>query len=492
MATEAELEKIVEIAGHGGYNVVILLVSSTIHLAATLDLLSFCVTAPAASCDLQLGMAEISLLTSIPFAGYVSALPWGYYADMHGRRRAILVSASVGSILGIMTSFASSFTMMLVLKFLGCTFSTACITLTITYLGECTCSKYRTKYMFILNCFNLGSDLVCYALAYFILRMEFNVDIPWLAISYRPWRLFTLSMSLMLGAGAVMMFFLHESPKFLANKGDVDQALHVLKTAYGVKEGTEELVTNSLLFADKKLDSTKTTFWNSVVQQTVPIFQPPLLIHTVQLFFLLSVCCSTNNVFFMWFPTMVNSFFNSIASDDSSFCDRITSNITTTIENNVVCDSTISNATIFSGMAFSTFFTIVNYGTSLISNYRKSVLIITLTIAGLSTVIVDLIYQPIISILLFILIQLAGVSGGNVCSYFNDVYPTTYRGLGTSLGSMTARISSMIGVYIVGSTIVDHCRITFFAWSIFVFVGVAAAWSLPAEKKKLNPSTDPS
>ncbi|KAJ0175705.1 hypothetical protein K1T71_008864 [Dendrolimus kikuchii] len=476
---ESNLDKALDIAGHGRYNILILFVSSFIHLAAVLDLLGYCVTVPAASCDLQLGLAEISILTSVPFAGYLSALPWGYYADTHGRRKAILVSATVGSTIAIITSFSVSFKVMLVLKLIGCFFSTASITLSITYLGECTNSKNRNKYIFIMNSFNLASDFICYVLALGILSLEFNVPIPWLGITYRPWRLFALIMASMLALGAVMIFFMEESPKFLVNKGDTDKAMQILKKFYGVKQSDESLVTKG----DKK----EINFWNSVVAQVIPIFRPPLVLRTIQLFFLMSVCLSTNNVFFMWFPTMVNSFYSSMSQTNTSFCEKIVANLTSTPDLDYeICDDTISKNTIYSGMAFSIFFTIVNYLSSKLASWRKIVLISTLCISGISCVLVNLIYQPIVSMIFFILIQLAGILVGNVASYFVDLYPTSYRGLGTSLGLMCARITCLSGVNIVGATIVDYCNLTFFGWAVFVFSGIFVAFFLPSDRKKIN------
>lgn len=54
-------------------------------------------------------------------------------------------------------------------------------------------------------------------------------------------------MALMLAVGAVMMLCLHESPKFLANRGHVDKALSVLKSSYGLKGNDADYVVSSLL-----------------------------------------------------------------------------------------------------------------------------------------------------------------------------------------------------------------------------------------------------
>lgn len=85
-------------------------------------------------------------------------------------------------------------------------------------------------------------------LALLILPLEFSVPMPLLGITYRPWRLFALIMALMLALGAVMIFFLEESPKFLVNKGDTDKAMQILKKYYGVKQNDESLVSIVKIF----------------------------------------------------------------------------------------------------------------------------------------------------------------------------------------------------------------------------------------------------
>lgn len=77
-------------------------------------------------------------------------------------------------------------------------------------------------------------------IAYFILPLTFNIPITWLSINYRPWRLLTLLMALPLGIGAVMMWFLYESPKFLANSGKNDQALKVLRKIFEINGGDSQ------------------------------------------------------------------------------------------------------------------------------------------------------------------------------------------------------------------------------------------------------------
>ncbi|KAJ8719967.1 hypothetical protein PYW07_012010 [Mythimna separata] len=474
-----EIEEALELTGHGCYDFLLLTACSIIHLGAIMDMLGISLVVPAASCDLQLSLEESGMLNSVSFAGFMFALPWGYTADKYGRRKALLISSSIGFIMSTLTSFSTSFYMMLILKFLSASFSTASITLTITFLGECTSKGRRNKYVCTQNVFNLASDLVCFGLAYFILPLDFNVPIPFLT-SYRPWRLMGLCMSIPLGIGSLLMCFLKESPKFLANMGETDKALEVLTAMYKANNGKNGVYPVKSLMKIDKPDSA-ISFWDSVVKQTVPIFKPPQLWRFLQLFLLFSICCASNNVFFVWFPTMVNSFYTTVA-EDTSFCEKIIANITP-VQLNETCIETDPIHTIYAGLLFSLSFIVINVAVIPVSNWRRTLMIGTFILSGVCCILVDLVRQPVASMVIFIAIQLTGVCVGSVGSYYDDLFPTSYRGLATSLGMMFARFVCLGGVNIVGAAVIDYCRITFYCWAVFVFSGIIAVLFLPSEAK---------
>lgn len=100
-------------------------------------------------------------------------------------------------------------------------------------------NNYQTK---LLQCtvFILTKLLFLVAgLAYIILPLSFNLPIG-STFTYKPWRLLSLTLAIPLALGAFMILFLHESPKFLANKGELDKALEVLKSTYRINGGHDD------------------------------------------------------------------------------------------------------------------------------------------------------------------------------------------------------------------------------------------------------------
>ncbi|PZC78134.1 hypothetical protein B5X24_HaOG202585 [Helicoverpa armigera] len=441
-------DEAVELTGHGRYNYLLLAVCSIISNAFALDMFGYATVVAASTCDLNIGLKQVGVLASAPFAGVLFAFPWGYYADTHGRRQALLVSTAVGFLLASISSFSPSWQFMLIVKTIGSSFSTASFTLSMTIVGECTIARHRSQYMQILNSFNLASEFVGFGLAYFILSKDFNIPLPWFGITYRPWRLLTFILALPLGIGATFMFLLLESPKFLASQGHHHKALEVLERIYKINGG--------------KKDGYPVGF-----------------------------CFFCNNIFAMWYPTMVNFFFKSFNEEQTNttsanFCQRISSQTLDPQDiESYTCNDTISMYTIYSGMLCGLFFFITNLVVSTFASRTRLVLIGTLVVSGVSSSLVNL-NDPVANMVFFTLVQFTAVGIGCVATYFVDMYPTCHRGLVTSLGMMVARMMSFLGINVIGILVMSHCELTFYCMSLLALSGIVVALFLPADRKSVR------
>ncbi|KAJ8718795.1 hypothetical protein PYW07_016351 [Mythimna separata] len=479
----------VELTGHGRYNYLLLTVCCIIANAFALDIFGFATVVAASSCDLKMGLREIGILASAPFAGFLFAFPWGYYADTRGRRRTLLLSTTVGFAFAAVSSFSPNWQFMMVVKLIGSSFSTASYTLSMTILGECTGVRHRSRFLQILNSFNLASELVAFSLAYLILPLTFTLSLPWFGMTFKPWRLFTLVLALPQGIGALFLFFLHESPKFLASRGELVNALEVLERIYKTNGGKKDgYPVKHILISDSEVKHSS-AFWKSIAEHTLPIFKPPLLWRTVQLFFLIALCCSTNNMFMMWFPTMVNFFFNSFSEEQKtsqSFCDRIYSQTVPVPETETyTCDDNISMNTIYTGIVCGLFYFLLNMFISRFASRPRLLLIAILVVSGVSSSLVNL-KEPVANLVFFTLVQTTALGIGIVAGYFVDLYPTCHRGLVTSLGMMVARLVSFLGVNVIGVLITSYCELTFYYISLLSFVGIVVSLFLPPDRRSVS------
>lgn len=480
---DVAIEDALDFAGTGCYNITALMTCCIITVGGVIDLLGFSLILPAMSCDLQLDLKQSGILASVPFFEFIFAQAWGYFADTQGRYKALLFSVVPGFVFAFVSCFSTNFWMMAILKFLGSCFNVASITLVVIYLGEVTPRKYRNKFIFVQNFFNLASDFVCYSMAYFILTLDFALQTP--LLTFRPWRLLTLLMTLPLGIGAVMLIFLHESPKFLANKGRTEKALDVLKVMYHRNGGQKENYSVKSL-KEENVESEAVSLWDSLTKQVVPIFKPPLLWVTVQLFFLFAVVNATNNVFYVWFPTLMASYFNSDSvNENNGFCQTVNSNRSVILtEDQKSCNDTTPMVTIYSGLLFSLTFSVLSAIAILVTSWRKSLLIFSFAVSGISCVILNFVYQQVAVIISLILIQFCGICIGNVITYFIDAYPTSYRGLALCLGAMVARLLSIAGINLVSLLIVGQCSWIFYIVAIFMLCSIILSLFLPSDRKE--------
>lgn len=490
---EYSLETALELSGHGRYNYLMLFTCSLIVNAVALDMFGYATVVAAASCDLDLDLTRHGILAAAPFIGVVFAYPWGYYADTQGRWRSMVLSTSVGFVFAVASSFSTHWLFMLAMKIIGTSFSMACLTLTIAMLGESTNKKHRSQYLFIMNSFNLIEELFGFFLAWLILPLKINLPLTWLGTTFRSWRLYTLVMAIPLGIGAALMFGLYESPKFLASRGNDEKALEILGKIYERNGGIrEEYPVKHLVLTSSDLENSTDTksLWNSLKKQTLPIFQPPLLWRTLQLFFLMIVCCVTNNVFVMWYPTFVNYFFTSINQANSSssgveqtFCERMFKDTNTSITTHTYkCNEELSVYTLYSGMLFGLFYGVCGLAVVKVASRPRLLLILILLISGISFLLVN-IRQPIANMIFFTLLQDTSLGVGCISTYFVDLYPTTHRGLVTSLSMMVTRVFDMVAVSLIGNIITEYCEVTFYTWSVFIFAGIVVSLFLPPDRK---------
>lgn len=104
--------------GRAHYRIIIL--CGFITFMVNTNLIGLMMVIPAAECDLELSTSDKGLLISISWIGVmVPAYMWGYLSDTRGRRKIMLISLICLNFIGIASSFAPTFIIMLVFRFLS-------------------------------------------------------------------------------------------------------------------------------------------------------------------------------------------------------------------------------------------------------------------------------------------------------------------------------------------------------------------------------------
>ncbi|CAH2247627.1 jg780 [Pararge aegeria aegeria] len=421
-------EEALDLSGHGKYNYGLLFACFMVIVAMGVDIFGLGIIVTAATCDLGLSLKQIGVLSSMPFAGIiVMSYPWGYLSDTKGRRLVLLWAMGGSFASAVLSSLAPNWQVLAALRFISSALSSAAESATYALLGECCNSRSRAKYMLLMTSALMLTPTLYYVWGYFITKLNFTFYI--MGISFRPWRLLTLIMSLPLGIGALLLCFFKESPKFLANVGRKEEAVAVLRRMYEVNGGKGEYPVKDIVGEDCKEEVGQLTL-RSLWIQIAPLFQPPLLGRTLLLYYLTFVTYIANNSFAIILPTIFNVFFTTYASSSTSvgFCEVFGSNSnSTTLEKEVKCTGKIEDNTIWAGCAHGLSFFVLNALISQCAGKRKALTIVILLIAAIAAIVIDLTGEALFGLVLFYVYLTTAMVFGVISSYFVTLYPTSYR-----------------------------------------------------------------
>ncbi|XP_022826174.1 putative transporter svop-1 [Spodoptera litura] len=480
-------EEALEITGHGKYNYGLLITCFVLIIAMGIDIFGLGIIVTASTCDLNLTLSQIGILSSMSFAGIiVMSYPWGYLSDTRGRRLVLMWAMSGSFISSAISSLSPSWQVLAALRFISSALSSAAESATYALIGECCGVKVRAKYMLLITSALMITPTLYYITAYLIMKLDFTYYL--LGIEYRPWRLLTLIMALPLGLSALLLWYFSESPKFLANVGRNEEAVKVLKRIY-VANGHDgdEFPVKQIYLEDGNKEEVGVFSLHSLWTQIAPLFKPPLLWKTALLYYLTFVTYIANNSFAIILPTIFNIFFTSYATSaaDASFCDLFHLSNTTTSDVEMEptsCKNSIEDNTIWAGCAHGMSFFLLNALISQFAGKRKPMTIVILLIAAAAGVGINNTGEAISGLVLFYIFLTTAMVFGIISSYFVDLYPTSYRGMIACLGMMVARLSAFAGTNILSGAMTDHCSVALYSGAGIVLSGAVAALFLPSDR----------
>ncbi|KOB65616.1 putative SV2-like protein 1 [Operophtera brumata] len=247
-----------------------------------------------ANCEFNLDLSQTSTLLTVTFIGpIVMAYPWGYLSDTQGRKRCLLISLWSSYLVSTASAFSPNWITMATLKLISTSFASCAQSATYTLLGESCPKRMRDAYMLIMTSILDFSLAVYVGIAYFILNLEFSYDLGF--ITFSPWRLLTMTLALPLGIGAFGLHFFYESPRFLHNAGKEEEAMDALRGIWSRNGGGAENYPVRKIFLNEEGNerSKDISIFRSLWEQIVPLFKPPLLWRSLQLYFITLVVYGT-------------------------------------------------------------------------------------------------------------------------------------------------------------------------------------------------------
>lgn len=228
---------------------------------------------------------------------------------------------------------------------------------------------------FISSTFTILSPIA----ASFILRSDWYIVIPWLNISYTPWRSFIVVAALPGLVAGFLLCFLPESPKYYLSKNQDHHAIQVLQKIFTINTGKPRKVypiENIRRDIDEKeadlFASGTHKAMESIWSRAKPLLSRKYVKVTLVLCILQFVSNSTNFGMFLFFPDIVNSVETYLKSNGSStsMCEIYEQNLRNVYNESIDCVPKLEDST----FAYSLSLEIIYFlGFLLLSLYIKKV-----------------------------------------------------------------------------------------------------------------------
>ncbi|KAJ6639965.1 Synaptic vesicle glycoprotein 2B, partial [Pseudolycoriella hygida] len=491
-------------AGFGKFHYYLLAVCGLIYLntAVGITILSFVL--PSATCDFQMTSKDKGWLTAVPMFGMLlGSYFWGCLADTKGRKVVLIATLLLDGICGLISSVSQYYSLFLVLRFLNGFGVAGAMGICFPYLGEFQPTKYREKILCWMEMFWTLGIIILPGIAWLVIPL--NVEIKQENFLFHSWNLFVgicAVPSLLLG---FWLFFFPESPKFLIECGETDEALEVLKDIFHVNTGNDRALYPIISLQEKEKISAishKTSksvralsmrkpremklLLSEIWLQTKLLCKPPHLRNTVLTCAIQFGLTTSYYTLMIWFPELFyrfEEFETAHPGQHASVCEVSSIILTNGTNVDKFCGDPLNDSVYFHTIIIGLACIPTSFWLPLCVHKlgAKFFLIFSLVIAGAVTVglyfVIDSTQNLILSCIFEALTSL-GIS--TVYCVMVDLFPTNLRVMAAALSLTFGRGGALIGNLVFGFLIDLNCVVPIVLFSAMLFVSGVLCFFLPS------------
>ncbi|XP_050422928.1 synaptic vesicle glycoprotein 2B-like [Adelges cooleyi] len=505
-------EHAITCAEFGKFHYYLLALSGLIYTNCAISITVVSFVLPSAQCDFNLSSSDKGLLNAVPLFGMLlGAYFWGCLADMHGRKKALIAALLLDGIFSLISSFLTFFWPFLLCRFFSGFGVSGYLGILFSYLGEFQPKIYREKVLSWLEMFwTLGAvalPLIAWGIIPIPLQYTYSI------FKYSSWNGFLTLCSLPSILLALWLTRFPESPKFLLECGEYEEALKCLKRIYTENTGepgdtypVRSLIENEVrcsvvsIQSKRSLRSMKTVktpkdlrnLLKEIWYQTKEMFKPPHLKNTVLTCLIQLGLSSTYYTMMLWFPELFNrfeQFEHEQPGKDVSVC-QVSS---VYIEHNGalsmddLCGSgvgqTVYTHTLWVGIAC--------IPTSLwmpLCVHRlgaKFFLVISLFISGVAAAMLYFVKNAMQNLILSCLFEAFTSLGISVLMCIMvELFPTNMRIMAAAASATFGRFGSLMANIMFGLLIDTHCILLIIIFSSSLIISGILALALPRSNHK--------
>ncbi|XP_055325164.1 synaptic vesicle glycoprotein 2B-like [Sitodiplosis mosellana] len=501
-----EMDEAISKTKFGVFNYFVICVTGLVLYTVIAETCAICYVLPILDCDMtDVTTAQKGVLAGVAFVGVIcSSHLWGFLADTKGRRCVIQPTLFVTFLLSVTSSFIQNFYLFVALRFLSGFFVSASSGNMFAYLGEFHNNKQRSRAIMSATVIYSALCVIQPIAAWAVINQEWQFEVPFIGLTYKPWRLFIIVYALPGLFSALALLFLPESPKFVLGQGHKVAAYQILQKMNrwnnGKKEPLEEFeiheesetVANRQRILAKK--DSRFPLLKTVWHQTAPLFKAPylksmVLICTIQ--FGIVLTCQGFAMFFAEIINKMSDNLDSFYDQRMMMCDilgRKSVNISVMNEiNDEICVDKLDLSTLGIGLAIEVIFALSSALAGLLINKVGNFAIIffvllTCGLSGIGCMLTDI---PALQVALYLYFVSCGVATNVLSSATVELYPTTLRAMAMSISLMFARLGGVTGANAAALLLDDYCEISFYLpGSILIAMGLLAFFIPNIHKKK--------
>ncbi|KAL5276213.1 hypothetical protein ACFFRR_001814 [Megaselia abdita] len=508
----ATIDEALAKCGFGKYNILLTLHAGFTLFNTVLEAIGISYVLPIVECNFKLSSFQSGLLSAVSFIGIISSSHlMGFLSDTMGRRKIMAPCLLMGFAVTIVSSFAPTFEILFLLRFVnGFLLSSSSATI-YAYLGEFHSNAIRNRVIMAGGILCSTFSILFPLIAWVVINQEWSFYIPILNIVYKPWRLFILVCGLPGFFSALCLLKFPESPKFTLSVGEEAYTLKSLRTIYAWNTGNDPAqyeIKSLILDEDERKDCagssySKLKIFRSMWNQTAPLFSKE---HRRKTFF---VCILQFSIYllsqgvFLWFPYILNiveNYRNEHPGEQKKICDIIQHQYNNLPKSNESlfesedsgpCKELLESGTYVHNISLefitAVFFMLMGLIVSKLG--RIPTFFLTLTLCGICQAVCIYIDEPMIAIYLFVVALIVGVATNIIQAITVDIFPTQLRGMAVCICLMMGRLGCVTGANLFAALIETHCEVAFLIPAGLIIAAGLLSFLIPKPKFQLKPTS---
>lgn len=485
---KVSFEEALDLTGFGKFNLLTFLLCSSIIMGMAFELFSVAYLVPASACELATTSRQQGLMAAIPLIGVITTSHfWGYLADTRGRKKVLCFSMSFSFVAGAAAALSPDWVTFSVLKFMSSSSVSGAVALSIALLSECTPEAKRSVLIVLTATVFLSCNGIMAVLAIPVLPLKFSYYIPVLNIHFNSWRVLNLIFSFPCAMSAFGLLFSYESPKYLLSIGKEAEAMKILKGIFVMNNHVSavEYPVESVEKEVSVIPSSKGLI-SSMVNQTVPLFKPPLLKNTILLSIIFVTVYICINPYMVWLPFMADGFMKSVERGERNltFCQRLKASRQLSL-NELEHKCSLNEFAMVLVLVIGALLGVVNVLiTTVINRFgRKKLFIAAQFVAGASALLVNVSSVWYVAAIFFFAFISGVINFAMLSSFCVDLYPTRVKAVAVCLTLMVGRGSAVFGINLLKVLLDDYCDLSFYVFGSIAIMGGIIGFLLPGDTK---------